>query len=235
MKEIPFSVIIPAAGVGKRTGQSTPKQWLELAGKPMVVQVLNKFVDLPGIKRVALALHPDEIEQRKKEIEDHNLDLDIVYCAGGKRRQDTVALALDSLNCDDKEIIVIHDAVRPFVTRQLVMDVVARADESQAAITAISVTDTIKEVDRVGYVMNTPRRSLLRRAQTPQAVRAGILRRGLSLAALRDIELTDDAIAAELIGFRVAVVTGDDDNIKITTGRDLEFARFLIDNNMIEI
>lgn len=228
MSEIKFSVIIPAAGVGKRAGGTVPKQWLDLEGAPMVARVLRRFEGLPGIGRVALALHPDELDERRKQLKEYGLDLDLIFCPGGERRQDTVAEALESLEVGDEEMIVIHDAVRPFVTPELIMAVVEKANEGQAAIAAISIVDTVKEVDRVGFVLNTPPRNFLRRAQTPQAVRAGILRRGLALAAQRNIELTDDAIAAELMGFRVAVVAGDELNIKITTARDLEFARYLV-------
>lgn len=228
MSEIKFSVIIPAAGVGKRAGGPVPKQWLDLEGEPMVVRVLHRFEGLSGIGRVALALHPDELDERRRQLREYDLGLDLLICPGGERRQDTVAEALETLEVGDEEIIVIHDAVRPFVTPDLIMAVVAKANEGQAAIAAVSIVDTVKEVDRVGFVLNTPPRNFLRRAQTPQAVRAGILRRGLALAAQRNIELTDDAIAAELMGFRVAVVPGDELNIKITTARDLEFARYLI-------
>lgn len=235
MSEGRFSVIIPAAGAGKRTGEDVPKQWLDLGGEPMVVRVLRIFERLEGVDGVVVALNAGELEERGRQIESFGLDLDLQFCAGGKRRQDTVASALEKLNVNDEEIVVIHDAARPFASRSLVTAVARKAEEGQAAIAATPVTDTIKEVDRVGWVLNTPRRSFMWRAQTPQAVRAGILRRGLALAAQREIELTDDAIAAELMGFRVAVVSGEEANMKITTARDLAFARFLVERGELEV
>ena len=229
MNEGRFSVIIPAAGVGKRTGEEVPKQWLELGGEPMLARVLRIFEGLEGIGSVVVALNADELEERSKQILSYGLKLTLQFCAGGRRRQNTVASALETLAVEDHDIVVIHDAARPFASKGLVKAVVAKAQEGQAAIAATPVTDTIKEVDRVGWVLNTPRRSFMWQAQTPQAVRAGILRRGLALAAQREIELTDDAIAAELMGFRVAVVSGEEGNMKITTKRDLEFARFLVE------
>lgn len=228
MSEGRFSVIIPAAGVGKRTGEEVPKQWLELGGEPMLARVLRIFEGLTGIDSVVVALNADELEERSNQIQSYGLNLDLQFCAGGKRRQDTVASALEKLAVSDQDIVVIHDAARPFASKDLVRAVLEKAQEGQAAIAATPVTDTIKEVDRVGWVLNTPRRSFMWQAQTPQAVRAGILRRGLALAAQREIELTDDAIAAELMGFRVAVVSGEESNMKITTKRDLDFARFLV-------
>jgi 2-C-methyl-D-erythritol 4-phosphate cytidylyltransferase len=230
-----FSAIIPAAGVGVRAGLGKPKQWMDLAGEPMVVRVLRRFAGLPGLNKVALALHPEEYEERRAQVLSFGLDVELVFCPGGRRRQDSVAHALDALDVDEEEIIAVHDAARPFVSRELILSVVKRAGEGQAAIAAIPVTDTIKEVDRMEYVLNTPRRTYLRRAQTPQAVRAGILRRGLALAQQRDIELTDDAVAAELIGFRVAVVPGEESNIKITTPLDLEMARLQIERGVIHL
>lgn len=230
-----FSAIIPAAGIGARAGLGRPKQWMDLAGEPMVVRVLRRFAGLPGLNRVALALHPEEYEERRAQVLSFGLDMELVFCPGGRRRQDSVAHALDALDVDEDEIIAVHDAARPFVSRDLILSVVKRASEGQAAIAAIPVTDTIKEVDRMEYVLNTPRRTYLRRAQTPQAVRAGILRRGLALAQQRDIELTDDAVAAELIGFRVAVVPGEESNIKITTPLDLDMARLQIERGVIHL
>lgn len=228
MSEIHFSVIIPAAGTGRRTGEPVPKQWIDLGGEPMVVRVLRQFTGLPGLGRVALAVRTEELEQRAEELARWRLPLDLFYCPGGKLRQDTVGAALEVLEPDDSDIIVVHDAARPFVTAELILEVVSKAAEGQAAIAAVPVADTIKEVDRIGYVSNTPPRHHLWYAQTPQAIRAGILRRGLALAAMREIELTDDASAAELMGFRVAVVRGSEDNFKITTARDLALARHVL-------
>ena len=230
---IKFSAIIPAAGSGKRSGQSKPKQWLDLGGEPMVVRALRIFEGIPGLQKVAIALNPDELDEAREKIKSYNLNLDLIFCAGGKERQNSVAKALDALNVNDDEIVVIHDAARPFASKALVSAVVQKAFDAQAAIAAVEVTDTIKEVDRLGYVKNTPRRGFLRSAQTPQAVRAGVLSRGLALADQRDIELTDDAIAAELIGFRVAVVMGEEANVKITSARDVELARLQIEKGEI--
>jgi 2-C-methyl-D-erythritol 4-phosphate cytidylyltransferase len=221
----PFSVIIPAAGMGKRAGFDVPKQWIEIDGEPMVVHVLRIFENIPNVRRVALALNPQEMDVRRAQINEYAINLDIAFTEGGKRRQDTVSQALKALEPNDREIVVIHDAARPFCSRELILKVVERATKTDAAIAAVPVVDTIKEIDRIGFVMNTPRRTFLRRAQTPQAVRASILKAGLELADLRQIELTDDAIAAEIAGHRVAVVTGEETNFKITTAFDMEFAR----------
>ena len=228
MREIPFSAVIPAAGPGRRTGEKVAKPWLDLEGEPMVVRTLRGFVGVAGLRRVVLALKPDEFDERRRELDRWELPLELDFCPGGKLRQDTVAAALELLRPQDDEIIAIHDAARPFVSPELILEVVRKAAEGQAAIAAVPVSDTIKEVDRIGFVRSTPPRRHLWHAQTPQAVRAGVLARGLALARERDIELTDDASAAELIGFRVAVVRGFERNFKITTASDLAYARYLL-------
>lgn len=155
---IKFSAIIPAAGSGKRTGQDTPKQWLDLAGEPMVVRALRIFEGIPGLRKVVIPVNPDGLEEARKRILSYNLSMDIIFCNGGRMRQNSVANGLEALGATDEEIVVIHDAARPFASRKLVEEVVAKAQECQAAIAAVEVTDTIKEVDRLGFVKNTPRR-----------------------------------------------------------------------------
>ena len=227
-EEIKYSVIVPAAGVGSRVGEQVPKPWLDLGGEPMVVRTLRNFVGLKDLQRIALPVLPEEVDKRREQIEGFRLPLDIIVCGGGKRRQDTVLKALDALDLDEEDLVVIHDAARPFVLPSLVTEVVRRAWAGQAAITAVPAEDTIKEVGTNGHVSSTPPRERLMRAQTPQAIRAGVLRRGLMLADMRGIELTDDAAAAELLGFRVATVPGRRSNFKITTGEDLVLARLML-------
>jgi 2-C-methyl-D-erythritol 4-phosphate cytidylyltransferase len=227
-EELSFSVIIPAAGVGARTGMAVPKPWLDLEGEPMVVRTLKKFVGLPGLRKLALPVLPEEVERRGGEIENYKLPLDIVVCAGGDRRQDSVRVALESLEPEEEEVVLIHDAARPFVSSPLILEVARRAWTSRVAIAAVPAEDTIKEVGENGLVSSTPPRERYMRAQTPQAMAAGVLLRGLALADERGIELTDDAGAAELLGFKVSVVAGRRSNFKITTAEDLALARFLL-------
>jgi len=207
---------------------TVPKPWLDLEGEPMVIRTLRKFVGLKDLERAVLAVLPDEVEQRKDQIAELNLPLDLIVCRGGERRQDSVLRALDCLGVSDEDLIVVHDAARPFVQPSLIIEVARRAWSDQAAISAIPSNDTIKELSADGTVSGTPPRDRYLRAQTPQAMRAGILRRGLMLARERGIELTDDASAAELLGFRVAIVQGRRSNFKITTAEDIALARFLL-------
>ena len=228
MDEYIFSAIVPAAGVGKRLASSEPKAWVDLEGEPIVVRTLRRFIGIEGLQKFAVAVLPEEVERRRRELSSYDLALDLVVCAGGRRRQDSVEAALQALGVDDKELIVIHDAARPFVSASLIIEVAARAAEGRAAIAAILSEDTIKEVDENGLVRRTAARKNFLQAQTPQAIRAGVLRRGLALAGNRGIELTDDAGAAELLGFEVEVVPGRKGNFKITTAEDLAVARLLL-------
>jgi 2-C-methyl-D-erythritol 4-phosphate cytidylyltransferase len=223
-----FSVIIPAAGIGTRTGMTVPKPWLELEGEPMVVRTLRKFIGLPELDQVALAVLPDEVEKRGREISGFAIPLEIIVCGGGERRQDSVLAALERLDKGDDHIVLVHDAARPFVTAPLILEVARRARIGRAAIAAVPAEDTIKEVNKNGLISSTKSRERFMRAQTPQAMTAGILRRGLALAKERGVELTDDAGAAELLGFKVAVVPGRQSNFKITSAEDVALARFLL-------
>jgi len=227
-EDLTFSVIIPAAGVGVRTGMPVPKPWLDLEGEPMVVRTLRKFIGLPGLQKVALAVLPEEQQQRQDEIAHYDLPMEFVFCGGGNRRQDTVLAALESLKLDDDDLVLVHDAARPFVSPALILEVARLARFNRAAIAAVQSEDTIKEIGANGMISSTPPRERYMQAQTPQAMVAGILRRGLALADERGIELTDDAGAAELLGFKVTAVAGRRSNFKITTAEDLALARFLL-------
>lgn len=214
------TAIIAAGGTGSRLGASVPKQFLELGGRTILERSLRAFLDHERIEEVVVALPPGgslppAITHRK-----------LRTVEGGRRRQDSVANAFDRID-PSAAIVLVHDAARPFVSAALISRAIDAAAEHGAAIAALPVTDTVKQVTmeegRRVIVGTIPRESIYL-AQTPQAFRREVLARAVALGR-SGAEATDEAALAELAGHPVHIVEGDIDNVKITTPADLERAR----------
>ncbi|MCS6807833.1 MAG: 2-C-methyl-D-erythritol 4-phosphate cytidylyltransferase [Bacteroidota bacterium] len=228
------TAIIPAAGFGTRLGSTVPKQFIELAGIPIIVRTLRVFEQCGDIDTVVVAAAP--------EFHTYILDLKTRYSLqkltalvqGGSERQHSVANALHSPACSDAEIVVIHDAVRPFITPSLVHRIVQAAIVHGAAIPGVIPKDTIKEctylpdLPSIAYVHTTYERSHLRVIQTPQAFRRDLLTRAFAHAHSHGIIGTDDASLVEASGVSVVVIPGEEENIKITTALDIRWAEYII-------
>jgi len=212
------SAIVLAAGSGSRLGSGEPKALLAVAGVPMVVRAVRSVASVAGEVVVAA---PAGSEDRVREAFGAAGEVRIV--TGGPTRQASVRAALEAVS-PECEIIVVHDAARPFATTELaatVISMVARGDDG--AVPVVAIPDTVKRV-RGGQVFATEDRSELGLAQTPQAFRASVLRRAHARAEAAGLDLTDDAALVEWAGHRVAVVPGEPGNFKITTVADLERA-----------
>ncbi|MDQ3963654.1 MAG: 2-C-methyl-D-erythritol 4-phosphate cytidylyltransferase [Actinomycetota bacterium] len=211
---MPAAAIVAAAGAGERAGAGdTPKQFRPLADKPLLcwsVEILCAVCD--EVVVVAPRAHLDFARSLCGE--------DVAVVAGGPTRQASVANGLSEVGADR---VVIHDAARPFLTKEIVVAVLAGLDNADAAIAAVPATDTLKQVDRA-RVQRTVERSSLWAAQTPQAFSTDALRRAHEKAALEKLDFTDDAALIEHAGGSVAVVEGDVRNIKITTAADFRLA-----------
>ncbi len=208
--------LIVAAGRGSRFGSGTPKQYLELAGEPMLRRTLKAFVAHQLISAVRPVINMND----RGLFEAAAAGLDIMDpVAGGASRQDSVRLGLESLAGLDPDKVIIHDAARAFVGGGVISRVIAALDETPGAIPALPVTDTLKRGLKDGRIGETVSRDGLWRAQTPQGFRfRDILDAHL---AVQGGGLTDDAAVAEKAGLAVAMVEGAEDNIKITTPRDM--------------
>ncbi len=202
-----------------------PKQMLELAGQSILQRSLQAFLRSPHVTDVVVALPRDLAKSPPAYIEN---DPRVSVVTGGVRRQDSVRNAFDQVN-ENSEVVVIHDAVRPFVSEQLIASTIDAAIKTGAAIAGLPANDTIKKVGVDGIVGDTLRREEIVLAQTPQAFRTSVLRAALSLN-LGDLETTDEAALAERAGYRVQVVKGDPRNIKITTPEDLAMAKAILDS-----
>jgi 2-C-methyl-D-erythritol 4-phosphate cytidylyltransferase len=222
--------IIPAAGSGSRFGGQTPKQFIEIAGAPIIVHTLRKFDECEEIGAILVALRREEIERFERSLCAHKIRKPVRPVVGGAERSDSILNALGAAKEVRPEIVVIHDAVRPFVTPERISAVIARAREIGAAILAQPATDTIKEVED-GLIRRTLDRRRIWRAQTPQAFRYDLLARANEEARAADLPsamVTDDASLVERLGESVAVVEGLAGNIKITTPEDLILAEKLL-------
>lgn len=215
------AALILAGGSGVRLGAGLPKQYLPVAGEPILRRSACAFLDHPAVDAVRVVIGAEDRERYDEAVE--GLDL-LPAAIGGATRQESGRLGLESLEGLNPERVLIHDAARPLVSADLIGRVIAALDDYPGAIPALPVVDTLKRSDDTGArAVETVERMGLWRAQTPQGFRYGDI-----LAAHRALdkasagrELTDDAAIAQAAGLEVALVTGDEDNIKVTTMDDL--------------
>jgi 2-C-methyl-D-erythritol 4-phosphate cytidylyltransferase len=202
-------------------GGGIPKQFLALAGVPILVHALRVLEAVPAVTRVIIAAPPADREYCLKEIVSrYHFSKVHKVVAGGERRQDSVRHALHEVP-DDVETVLIHDAVRPLVTPDVVGRVLERALAAGAAIAAIPMRDTVKRSNDEGFIAATVDRGGLWLAQTPQAFGAKALKQAHQKSHLEQFHATDDAQLLEWMGLPVALVEGSEENIKITRPEDL--------------
>ena len=218
--------IIPAAGVGIRMGGGTPKQFLSLEGVPIFVHTLRKFVAAETIDEIFLALRAEDMDRVLGDIDREHFSKPVRLVAGGPTRQETVARALAEAPAGT-EVVVVHDAVRPFIELEMIGRVVESARKDGAAILGIPSIDTVKQVERQKILGTIPRERIVL-AQTPQAFRYKIIQEAFARAATDGFNGTDEASLVERMGLQVTVLMGSDRNIKITKPSDLPLARLYI-------
>lgn len=236
-----ISVIIPSAGLGLRMGGDVRKPFLEIKGKPILLHTFEKFAGMECVREIILVVNPDDHAAVVNEWNERlNKLKKTKIVPGGKRRQDSVynGLLQSDESCD---IVLIHDAVRPFVTRETIESVIKKVEECGAAIAAVPMKATVKEVrssefrvqrkyselqtpDSELVISRTVPRADLWMAQTPQGFKRDIILDAFKKLLATDAEVTDDAEVAERSGYKVAVVKDGENNIKITTPEDLTLA-----------
>jgi 2-C-methyl-D-erythritol 4-phosphate cytidylyltransferase len=230
-------VIIPAAGLGTRmsalsgSGKSRSKQFLELQGTPILVHTLRKFETCAVVNEIVVALRKNEAATFQKQIEQEKFSTALRIVQGGEHRQNSVANALASINADDDDIVLVHDAVRPFVDEETIVNVSEAVKKYGAAIAGVPAVDTVKQVERTAdgaVVIATVPREKMVLAQTPQGFRFGVLKKVFDEAMADGFMGTDEASLIERAGGTVHVVMGSPRNMKITTPADLELAEFFL-------
>ena len=219
--------IIAAAGAGTRMASDRPKQFLLLAGKPVIFHTLKVFEECDSIDEVIVVLPAAESAGFLSLGGKYGIRKVARVVPGGVTRADSVKRGLMAIRSATAEIVAVHDGVRPFVTVEEISSTVAAAKSDGAAILVAPVTDTIKEVSAAS-VSKTLDRGVLRRALTPQCFRYELLRRAYDQADVSDSSLTDESVLVERLGHPVTIVEGSARNIKITTPRDLLLAEALL-------
>jgi 2-C-methyl-D-erythritol 4-phosphate cytidylyltransferase / 2-C-methyl-D-erythritol 2,4-cyclodiphosphate synthase len=212
------AAILVAAGRGLRAGSGGPKQYRMIGGQTVIYRAMQAFCDHPQIFAVQPVLNPDDNEMFNAAVRGLRHESP---AAGGATRQASVHAGLEALAAQKPDIVLIHDAARPFVTPSVISRAIEAAGRSGAAVPTVSVTDTIKQVDAAGNVEATPDRATLRIAQTPQAFRFDVILEAHRRAAREGrSDFTDDAAIAEWAGLTVATFEGDPANMKLTTPED---------------
>lgn len=225
------SVIIPAAGLGTRMGRETAgvsrKQFMLLDGSPILIHTIRKFLKAPSVTEIIVALREDDMEWARETLDQENPGKPVRLVQGGDSRQESVENALAAVT-GTPDLIAVHDAVRPFVSPELIERVIAEAAEKGAAIVGIVPVDTVKRV-RQHTIRATLPREHLALAQTPQVFKYSLLKEAFAKAREDAFIGTDESSLVErLETVDVAVVQGSDRNIKITRPGDMELARLFL-------
>ena len=215
-------------------GAETPKQFLELDGTPIVILSLRRIAACPQVTDIIVATRADEVARLKERIAGEKFKQPVRIVKGGDSRQDSVAAALREV-ANDTEIVLVHDAVRPFVTAEQIARVIEEARRCEAAILGIPAMDTVKEVKRaslpedVALITGTMPRERVVLAQTPQGFSTKLLKEAFARAEADGVSASDEAGLVERIGHDVHVVLGSERNMKITKPADMELARFYLE------
>jgi 2-C-methyl-D-erythritol 4-phosphate cytidylyltransferase len=226
--------ILPAAGLGTRMGAETPKQFLELDGTPIVIHTVRRVASCALITDIIVATRADVVASLEASLRAAKFKQKVSVIRGGDSRQESVTLALQQVP-DDAELVLVHDAVRPFVTVEQIARVIEEARRCKAAILGIPAMDTVKEVKRaslpedVALITGTIPRERVVLAQTPQVFTAQLLKEAFAKAAADGVNASDEAGLVERLGNDVHVVLGSERNIKITKPADMELAKFYLE------
>jgi 2-C-methyl-D-erythritol 4-phosphate cytidylyltransferase len=224
----PASLILVGAGKGLRMGGRIPKPFLPLAGKPILFHTLQRFHHIRYIKEIILVLRVADIPWVMRRFSRGLMGLGVTRIVpGGQRRQDSVYQGLIHSSASIG-LVVVHDAVRPFIREPLIREVIRQAVNYGAAIVATPAKDTIKRVSPGRRVVSTLPRNTLWHAQTPQAACRALLLRAYAKANRKGITATDESQLLEAIGIKARIVEDTGINLKITTPKDLALAEFLI-------
>lgn len=241
-------VIIPAAGLGTRMapvpvgvkGKLKPKkappskQFTDLGGVPILIHTLRKFAAVAAVSEIWIALRENEIAGFRARLQNESKDVlkkKVELVVGGEHRQQSVESALNSIAAAGDDIVLVHDAVRPLVTPELIQDVIDGVQKYGAAIAGLPAVDTVKQVERTSegaIIKSTIPRAGIVLAQTPQGFRYKIIRKAFDEASADGFVGTDEASIVERSGQEVTVVMGSPRNIKITAPADMELAEFYL-------
>src|ERR1700742_2706131 len=229
-----IAAILPAAGSGTRMGAGTPKQFLELDGVPIVMLSLRRIASCDLVTDIIVATEGDRMRNEEEKVRSEKFSQTVRVVKGGDTRQESVAAALKEVAADT-ELVLVHDAVRPFVKKEQIVRVIEEARKHQAAILGIPAMDTVKEGKRaslpgdVALITATIPRERVVLAQTPQVFTTKLLKEAFARAEADGVSASGEAGLIERLGREVYVVLGSERNIKITKPADMELAKFYLE------
>lgn len=225
------ALIIPAAGSGSRLQKETPKPYLQLSGRTILEHTIRRFLSLDGLEKIIVATSDEYLEPAEQLLGDILPKQISAKClVGGKERQDSICNALGELS--DVDLVLVHDAVRPFVKLEHVKNCCEVASEIGAAVLGVPAKDTIKRIDEQQMIVETPSRKSVWQTQTPQVFRKALILEAYQEAQENNFVGTDDSSLVERLGKKVKMVQGDRSNFKITYPLDLEMAQLLIEKQL---
>jgi 2-C-methyl-D-erythritol 4-phosphate cytidylyltransferase len=225
---------VPVGAKGKQKKTPPSKQFTELGGTPILIHTLRKFAAVDAVSEIWVALRENEIAGFRVRLEGEAQDVlkkRVELVVGGEHRQQSVENALNAVEAAADDIVLVHDAVRPFVTGEIIQEVIEAAEKYGAAIAALPAVDTVKQVERTAegaLIKATIPRASIVMAQTPQGFRYQVIKKAFDEAAADGFLGTDEASLVERSGHDVAVVMGSPRNIKITAPADMELAEFYL-------
>lgn len=224
-------VIIPAGGTGKRLGSEIPKQFIKLRNKEIIIHTLEVFEKSPDIDEIVIASHPDWIDYLQELIEKHQISKVKEIVPGGNERQDSVRNALQSETAMLAEIIFVHDAVRPFLSLELISELKHQTALHGSAIPFVLPKNTIKSIEN-NFTSKTLNRNELCEVHTPQVFKRELLQKAFDYAYSHNYYGTDSSSLLELIGEKSKLILDSYDNFKITTALDLKIAEIILNDAM---
>jgi 2-C-methyl-D-erythritol 4-phosphate cytidylyltransferase len=220
------ALIIPAAGAGSRMDKETPKPYLQLSGRTILEHTIRRFLPLKDLKQIVVATSETFLDNTRQIFNSLPEGITKKCVIGGKERQHSINNALSEIV--DVDLVIVHDAVRPFIKLKHIEDCCRTASEFGGAVLGVPAKDTIKRIDDKQIIRETPFRKYLWQTQTPQVFRKALILKAYSRAMDEGFIGTDDSSLVERLGQKVKMVEGDRSNFKITYPLDLELAKLLI-------
>ena len=214
-------VIIPASGSGERFGSKIPKQFLKIEAKEIIAHTLEKFNSIKLVDEIIISTKLEYFVKISAILKKYNLRKVSKIVEGGKRRQDSVYNALINLECDTDDIILIHDAVRPFISKKKIIELISTAKRYECVIPGMPVAETIKRIDGKNIVTETIDRKNVWTIQTPQAFKYDIILKAFEKAYAESFTGTDESAIVENADYKVKVIEGEKTNVKITYRKDI--------------
>ena len=223
-----FHALVPAAGYGARMGHELPKQYLPLAGQPLIFHALSTLCASPEIATVFVVLAPDDTQFHSYDWSRFGDRLQPLFC-GGATRAESVLNGLLASELEPDDWVLVHDAARPCLTQAHLAKLIAELrDDEVGGILAVPVADTLKRADEGQRIAHTEERAGLWQAQTPQMFRAGLLAQALQQCS----QVTDEASAVEALGLRPKLVLSESTNFKVTYPQDIRMAELILKESM---